>query len=195
MQNIILRKCKRQKIVRTRKLQTEFYKTAGSSNGVIVNNKLSFEEWFIDDEFPSKNVTVLEESKAFIHDLINKTDFVPKMIDVEIVQNDHHFHFCFLSLCLLNNIKMLDFGPPNEDTLKKEEKEIDTLLKNNKCKNIEESDDEYEENKDKKIKFNEDSVDDDVTFVHNRPVHPRDRVKKVNPDVLFVTKYPSILLT
>lgn len=110
--------------MRTRKLQTEFYKTAGSSNGVIVNNKLSFEEWFIDDEFPSKNVAVLEESKAFIHDLINKTDFVPKMIDVEIVQNDHHFHFCFLSLCLLNNIKMLDFGPPNEDTLKKKKKKL-----------------------------------------------------------------------
>lgn len=113
------------------------------------------------------------------------------MIDVEIVQNYHHFHFCFLSLYLLNNIKMLDFGLPNKDTLKKEEKEIDTLLKNNKRKNIEESDDEYEENKDKKIKFNEDSVDNDVTFVDNRPVPLRDRAKKVNPDVLFVTKYPT----
>lgn len=31
-----------------------------------------FEEWFIDDEFVNEDLKVTEESKAFIHDLIEK---------------------------------------------------------------------------------------------------------------------------
>lgn len=46
---------------------------------MIVNDKPSFEEWFLDDEFAVENVTVLDESKAYINDLLRKIDLIPRM--------------------------------------------------------------------------------------------------------------------
>lgn len=53
---------------------------AGASDRVTVDDKPTFEEWFLNDEFSSENVTV----KSFIHNLIKKTDFVLKNIDLGI---------------------------------------------------------------------------------------------------------------
>lgn len=41
--------------------------TPGASNGVIVDNKTTFGEWFIDDECSSKNIKVSDKSKEFLH--------------------------------------------------------------------------------------------------------------------------------
>ena len=46
---------------------------------------------------------------------------------------------------------MMDVGPPSEDTLKKEDKETDTIMKllldNNKLKTIDDGNDKYVDNK------------------------------------------------
>ena len=51
----------------------------------------------------------------------------------------------------LNDIIMMDVGPPSEDTLKKEDKETDTIMKllldNNKLKTIDDDNDKYVDNK------------------------------------------------
>ena len=51
----------------------------------------------------------------------------------------------------LNDIIMMDVGPPSEDTLKKEDKETDTIMKllldNNKLKTIADGNDKYVDNK------------------------------------------------
>lgn len=39
---------------------------------MIVNNKPSFEEWFLDDEFAVENVTVLDDSKATLTTYLEK---------------------------------------------------------------------------------------------------------------------------
>ena len=41
--------------------------TPGASNDVIVDNKTTFEEWFIDDECSNENIKVLNKSKEFLH--------------------------------------------------------------------------------------------------------------------------------
>lgn len=53
---------------------------AGVNDSVTVDGKPTFEEWFLNDKFSSESVTV----KSFIHNLIKKTDFVVKNIDLGI---------------------------------------------------------------------------------------------------------------
>ena len=49
------------------KMTNLILQTPGASNGVIVDNKTTFEEWFIDDECSSENIKVLDKSKEFLH--------------------------------------------------------------------------------------------------------------------------------
>ena len=41
-----------------------FTDTSSANEGMIVNNKPAFEEWFIEDKFAIENVMVLDDSKA-----------------------------------------------------------------------------------------------------------------------------------
>lgn len=41
-----------------------------------MDDKPTFVEWFIDDECVSQDLKITEESKAFLHDLIEKTNFI-----------------------------------------------------------------------------------------------------------------------
>ena len=41
-----------------------FTDTSSAYEGMIVNNKPAFEEWFIEDKFAIENVMVLDDSKA-----------------------------------------------------------------------------------------------------------------------------------
>ena len=46
-----------------------FIEASGANEVMIVDNKLTLEKWFIDNKFASKNVTISDESKAYIDDL------------------------------------------------------------------------------------------------------------------------------
>ena len=48
---------------------------------MIVNDKPNIEDWYIDDEFVKREVDVTKEDKAFIHDLIKRTNFLPGNIN------------------------------------------------------------------------------------------------------------------
>lgn len=41
-----------------------------------MDDKPTFVEWFIDDECVNQDLKITEESKAFLHDLIEKTNFI-----------------------------------------------------------------------------------------------------------------------
>lgn len=46
------------------------------NNNLFMDDKPTFVEWFIDDECVSQDLKITEESKAFLHDLIEKTNFI-----------------------------------------------------------------------------------------------------------------------
>ena len=49
-------------------------KATGVNNGMIDNNKITFEDWYVDDKFENNNnIKISEESKAYINDLIKRT--------------------------------------------------------------------------------------------------------------------------
>ena len=50
-----------------------FTETIGATYGMVVNNKTTFVDWFIENEFGSNNVKILGESKAYIVNLIKRT--------------------------------------------------------------------------------------------------------------------------
>lgn len=80
----------------------------------------------IDDKFSSENVTVSDESKAFMNNLIEKTYFVLK--NIEIISEPPPL----LLLASVTNVKqstlddsiIIDAGPSNKGTLEKEEKKL-----------------------------------------------------------------------
>ena len=39
---------------------------------MIADDKSTFKDWFVDGKYPSKNITISGESKAYIDDLIKK---------------------------------------------------------------------------------------------------------------------------
>ena len=46
-----------------------------ANDGMIVNNKISFEKWFVDDEFENnKNIKILDHSKTYFDNFIKKTE-------------------------------------------------------------------------------------------------------------------------
>ena len=51
----------------------------GANEGLIVNDKRTFEECFTDDEFAVESVMVSDDSKAYIDNLFIKIDVIPTM--------------------------------------------------------------------------------------------------------------------
>ena len=46
-----------------------------ANDGMIVSNKISFENWFVDDEFENnKNIKILDNSKTYFDNFIKKTE-------------------------------------------------------------------------------------------------------------------------
>ena len=52
---------------------------SGANEGLIVNDKPTFEECFTDDEFAVESVMVSDDSKAYIDNLFIKIDVIPTM--------------------------------------------------------------------------------------------------------------------
>ena len=50
-----------------------FIKATGANEGIIVDDKFTFEDWHVDDEFERNNVKISDDSKAYIDDLIKRT--------------------------------------------------------------------------------------------------------------------------
>ena len=46
---------------------------AGTNKGMIVDNKITFENWYVDIEFQSDNVKISNDSKAYIDNLSERT--------------------------------------------------------------------------------------------------------------------------
>ena len=94
---------------------------------------------------------------------------------------------------VLDNIIMINAGPPNEHALKNEENQIGPIMEMlphiDKRQAIDESDNKYEENMVKKIMLNKGSNNDNdgITFIDKSYVHTRDRLNKINPNVVFDT--------
>ena len=46
-----------------------------ANDGMIVSNKISFENWFVDDEFENnKNIKILDNSKTYFDNFIKKAE-------------------------------------------------------------------------------------------------------------------------
>lgn len=56
-----------------KKKQNLFIKATGANEGIIVDDKFTFEDWHVDDEFERNNVKISDDSKAYIDDLIKRT--------------------------------------------------------------------------------------------------------------------------
>ena len=121
----------------------------------------------------------------------------PKNIDVETISELPPLlpPSCISSAkqYVLDNIIMINAGPPNEHALKNEENQIGPIMEMlphiEKRQAIDESDNKYEENMVKKIMLNKGSNNDNdgITFIDKSSVHPRDRLNKINPNFVFDT--------
>ena len=49
-----------------------FLAEAGANEGMIVNDKVTVEDWFVDNEFGDENVVISSSSKTYIDDLTKK---------------------------------------------------------------------------------------------------------------------------
>ena len=49
-----------------------FIAEAGANEGMIVNDKVTVEDWFVDNEFGDENVVISSSSKTYIDDLTKK---------------------------------------------------------------------------------------------------------------------------
>ena len=43
------------------------------NEGMIVDDKITFKDWYVDEEFQSDNVKISDDKKAYIDDLIERT--------------------------------------------------------------------------------------------------------------------------
>ena len=61
------------------KKKETLFEALGANEGMIANDKPTFEEWFIDDQFAFKNVKVSDDSKVYIDNSLKKIDVIPRM--------------------------------------------------------------------------------------------------------------------
>ena len=55
-----------------KKNENLFIEASDANEGTVVNNRTTFEDWFVHDDFASKNVKIADKSKAYIEELIGK---------------------------------------------------------------------------------------------------------------------------
>ena len=53
----------------------------GDNEGIIVNDQITFEDWYIEDKFKSDNIKISDDTKAYIDDLSKR-----KIIDKKRVK-------------------------------------------------------------------------------------------------------------
>ena len=103
-----------------------------ANEDMIVNYKPTFKKWPVGDEFASDYVTIPDDGKSYIDDLLKKPDVIP---NIEILPEPAVSpipNFKQTSLPAVNTIdKILSMDTEsNKDTLKKEENKIE--VENNK---------------------------------------------------------------
>ena len=58
-----------------------FIEATGTNEGMIVNDQITFEDWYIKDKFKSDNIKISDDTKAYIDDFSKR-----KMIDKKRVK-------------------------------------------------------------------------------------------------------------
>lgn len=58
-----------------------FIEATGANEGIIVNDQITFEDWYIEDKFKSDNIKISDDTKAYIDDLSKR-----KIIDKKRVK-------------------------------------------------------------------------------------------------------------
>ena len=58
-----------------------FIEATVANKGIIVNDQITFEDWYIQDKFKSDNIKISDDTKAYIDDFSKR-----KMIDKKIVK-------------------------------------------------------------------------------------------------------------
>lgn len=58
-----------------------FIEATGANKGIIVNDQITFEDWYIQDKFKSDNIKISDDTKAYIDDFSKR-----KMIDKKRVK-------------------------------------------------------------------------------------------------------------
>ena len=86
---------------------------------MIVENKPTFEGWFVDDKFGYENITVFGNRKAYFDELIKKTNIIPKIKILKKKSDDDKTmpHILSPTLRYFLSVKI----KPNSDKVKKEE--------------------------------------------------------------------------
>ena len=97
---------------------------------MIVDDKPTFEQWFIDDKFASENVTISIDSKVYIDDLLKKPDVILKIETLPELPVSPILNFKQTLSPVVNTLdEIISMDTkPNKDALKKEENKFDTIM-------------------------------------------------------------------
>ena len=98
-----------------------------ANEGMIVNDKTVFEEWFIEDEFAVENV--LDDNKAQIGNLLKKIDVIPRMelLPESSVSSIPNFRQISAFVNTLDEILSVN-TESSKDTLNKEENKVGIIM-------------------------------------------------------------------
>ena len=106
-----------------------FIEASGANEVITVDDTPTFEEWFIHNDFANENAKVSDDCKAYIDDLVRKTNLIPKwnyyLNHVLVLFQTLDMPFSLVNT--LNEIFSID-TEPNEDPLKKEDNKIDIIM-------------------------------------------------------------------
>ena len=128
-----------------------------SNDGMIVSNKISFENWFVDDEFENnKNIKILDNSKTYFDNFIKKTeddkieiDYPDLTIEAFNEDNNSKRTMTFEEINTLDKI-LLEATEKHNNILKRKKKKQTKLLKQpTKNKKLNANDDNDDENNNK----------------------------------------------
>ena len=128
-----------------------------SNDGMIVSNKISFENWFVDDEFENnKNIKILDNSKTYFDNFIKKTeddkieiDYPDLTIEAFNEDNNSKRTMTFEEINTLDKI-LLEATEKHNNILKRKKTKQTKLLKQpTKNKKLNANDDNDDENNNK----------------------------------------------
>lgn len=60
------------------------------NEGMIVDDKITFKDWYVNEEFQSDNVKISDDKKAYIDDLIERTIGVETIEIIEPIVKDNN---------------------------------------------------------------------------------------------------------
>ena len=87
------------------------------NEGMIVDDKITFKDWYVDEEFQSDNVKISDDKKAYIDDLIERTIGVETIEIIEPIvkdNNDSREATTFEQVNTFDEILLSTTGPNNE---------------------------------------------------------------------------------